>query len=205
MTIQNASFETPGFEPGQADQWSEVYSDGASDIAAFQHHDYYTRPYDDFESSWSDNHLAQTAFGLMDIVKALFSGLSQQYENFESGWWQPHLTLTDPHNGAAMLYYYEGNFTRALFSGADADGFTMNWGNSPYNQASIYTYAAGAFTAASFDVGVPETKEDFEEEWKDNETATTEIFVAIPAQFDLDTGWIEAREDFEEGWTETLP
>ena len=203
MTIQNASFETPGFEPGQADQWDEVYDVGASDIAAFQHHDYYTRPYDDFESSWSDNHLAQTAFGLMDIVKALFSGLSQQYENFESGWWQPHTTLTDPNNGAAMLYYYEGNFTRALFSGADADGFTMDWGHSPYNQASIYTYAAGTFADALFDAAM-EGAEDFEEEWKSNETAyPTGTFITFIAVFDA--GVPETREDFEEEWTETLP
>jgi len=202
VTIQNASFETPGVEPGQADQWDEVYDVGASDIAAFQHHDWYTRPYDDFETSWGDNHLAQTAFGLMDIVAALFSGLSQQYENFESGWWQPHLTVTDPHNGAAMLYYYEGNFTRALFSGAEYDGLEQNWGTSPFNQASIYTYAAGSFTLALFDAAL-DGMEDFEEEWKDNENAQTAIAVGFMAYFDVFAP--EAREDFEEEWFETLP
>jgi hypothetical protein len=207
MAVENASFETPGVDPGQADQWSEGYDVGASDIADFVHYDGYTRPFDDFEQSWLDNQLAQSGFSLTDVVAALFDGLSMQHENFESGWWEPHSPASGPNNYAAMLYFYSGNFAFAMFNsgGDEVEAFEEQWGSSPYNEAAISTYAEGSWSTALFDAGAPEAFEDFEEEWKYNEAWFLLASAYLAANFDTSLGAPEAYEDFEEGWTETLP
>lgn len=204
MAVQNPSFETPGVEPGQADQWSEGYGAGASVLADFTHYDGYTRPYDDFEQSWGSNHNAQSSFAVTDIVTALFSNQSRAFENFEESWWEPHTPATGPHNGSAYLYFYSGNFLTAQFnSGSEAyEDFEEGWGVSPYNESSIYAFAAGTFSTASFDSGTPEAVEDFEEEWKDNENATSSITSTVIAPFGVTPDYFES---FESGWTETLP
>lgn len=72
----------------------------------------------------------------------------------------------------------------------DFEAFEAGWGNYPYGEV----FNAG--TASTFDAGVPETVEDFEEEWSSNET-WTDTFAGTAATFD---GTSDEFEDFENGW-----
>jgi len=205
MTILNPSFETPGINPGEANDWDEGYSNAAEDIAAFAHHDGYTRPWEDFEQLYGVdpwNNAWQSEFLVTDIVRALFDGGGKQQEDFESGWKEPASPTAVPYNQTSQFVYYSGNFAVAMFDtlADEFEDFEENWGHAPWNQSLDTGFAIGAdpnLTIASFDT-VPQDFEDFEEEWKDNETPG---LMYTQAMFD---GLTLLYDGFEGTWVETI-
>lgn len=180
MGTLNPSFETPGAAgySGQAESWSEGYGSGADDIANFYNSDGDRRPWEDFENSWDDNHLYQLAFGIPDLIQAFFCNDSIPRENFESGWKAPQAYPGDGiFNQASAFEFSIYNFLAAAFdtggTAEDHEDFEEDWGLSPYNQSSQWQYDGANFYNATFDAGSPEGREDFEEEWQDNENATS--------------------------------
>ena len=205
MAVENPSFETPGIEPGQADQWSESYSDAAEDICDFVHYDGYTRPYEDFEQSWLYNHLHQSAFGLTDIVRALFLNLSMQYETFEVGWSAPH-AYGAPFNDASIFVYADSYFAIAGFdAAADAfEDFEEEWLNNENYEIGFPATGSGVLSSASFDPApfVPEAVEDFEEGWSNNQAAFPVVVYLLTASL-FDGGAVPV-ESFEATWPTVL-
>ncbi len=63
-------------------------------------------------------------------------------------------------------------------------------------------YSVGMLDDASFDSGTPQTFEDFEEEWNDNEDRRTVFGGGELDDASFDTGTPEAFEDFEEEWND---
>ncbi len=210
MAVLNPSFETPGAlgVPGEAESWTEGYSSCAEDIAAFAHHDGYTRPYDDFETSWDDNHLYQTAFSVTDLLQCMFEGLVKRWENFESGWRMPNTAVGDTQNQASIFTFAADWFTKALFdsfgSGAeDAEDFEEDWHDNHLYQTA---FDPSDLTNAHFSSTVLDW-ENFELEWQNNENYDTYFLYAvpdmrlIPALFD---GGGTPYENFEGVWPTVL-
>lgn len=61
-------------------------------------------------------------------------------------------------------------------------------------------YSVGMLDDASFDTGIPEAVEDFEEEWNSNEDRRTVFGGGELDDASFDSGTPEAVEDFEEEW-----
>jgi len=204
--ISNRSFEDQGLNPGQADQWTELVSSAAEEVADFQHSTTYTVPWDDFEDSWESNHLSQYAFAVTGLVSAMFEDDSRQIEDFEYSWREPATGSPVTYNHQGTLVFAAVNFTLAYFGVLEYESFEVDWGSSPYVQASIYLYASGAFSLAQFDTGADD-EEDFENTWGSypyNQSSVYAFSLLNMAVCTFDVAG-DFYEDFETEWYETLP
>ena len=206
--IENPSFETPGIAQGSALFWDSSYDTAAEDIAPFANAAGETMSREDFETGWEDNQLAQSVFGVTDIVAALFEGGTEEYDDFESSWGPMELPAAPPvFNHMAVMSYVAGNFTAAAFdvgTPEEFEDFEEEWTD---NESALtfadYEDPAVTSIAAGFDVGTPEEFEDFEEEWNVNETAVADFDAATSTAALFDAG-ANPHENFEGTWTETF-
>ena len=95
MEVKNPSFEIPGPNYGQAQDWSEAQAAGAEDVGLFA---CFGReiPFEPYEEDWEDNHLAQYAFGVSDVVYGLFEAGTEQQETYNTSWCRPQIGPVDP-------------------------------------------------------------------------------------------------------------
>lgn len=205
MTVSNPSFETPGLNPGTAEDWDEGYTAGCESIALFSHYDGYTRPYESFEQGWGDNHYFQLAFAVADIVTPLFSdGIDM--ETFEYGWSAPAAYAAPFNNSSAFEFSLDLHDLIQFNSGVDdEEDFESGWDSNENFVSTSFEYG-GSITIKQFDT-VPEGTEDFEEEWRDNDSANvTGVFFGSPTDLTIttfDPGG-DFYEDFD-AWTTVLP
>jgi len=208
--VLNPSFEDPGAAEGQAASWTEVYPEEVptaaggigEEVATFTGDDE-TTPYEGFSGGWLNNELAQTGFGIADVVSAFFEDGSLPYENFETTWILPEIAdLSHPVwvHQSQMAYWHE-NFEPAYFDTGSytAEGpedFEEGWSTV---ENAVADLAAAVTSFASFDAAA-DTFEDFEEEWQNVEDAVSD-FNNWPANenamFDAAT---HAYENFEGSW-----
>ena len=168
MGTQNPSFESPGLEAGQADQWTEVCDDGAEDYAQFSTS---KLPFDDF-AEWYGNQFWQTEWDAWDLYPALFERGAHITEGFESSWCMPHSIEIPPRfNHLFKTEFTAGDTELAGFNAAaDAyEGFEQDWDSNQLFE-TYYGGDGATSTAASFD-GAP--VEDFEDGWWSNENYQT--------------------------------
>jgi len=207
--VQNPSFEDPGVGLGQADSWTELYPTAAATAAGKACEEVCTfgqgtagedTPYEGFLGGWDDNELAQTGFGLADVVSAFFESMSHQREDFEYSWAAPE-TPNPPApvwNHHAQFEYWHENFEEAMFdSGSEAyEDFNESWDDV---EDAVADLAAATTSSASFDSGTPEGVEDFEEEWQSVESAVANLAAGATSAAMFDAG-ANAYENFEGTW-----
>jgi hypothetical protein len=220
--LYNKGFEDPDAGPGEATWWQETFTGDASTLAGFTHSDGYTYGFEDFESYWSSNELAQTEFLVTDLLAARFENQAHQTEGFEFSWAEP-AGSGPPFNNQSVFVFDADLCTRCTFYSAtrNQEDLEAGWGSSPYNEQSVYDIADATITAASFDAGAPEAVEDFEEEWTYNPPAGNEdsqdhiddptdadftraLFIIDPLGGPF-TDYYEGFLAASGNWTETLP
>lgn len=219
--LTNLSFETPTYIRGEAAFWDEIYPNGASQICGFSYLSYYL-PFENFEYSWSNNHLYQDYFATGDLVWAIFDELDiyvgydgysitqkKGVETFEWSWIEPNTGWPpDATNAQSLFTYFPTQEALSLASFNTAtDEFEDFESDYDSNETSVADLASGTVSYANFDSGSPEAVEDFEEEWQDNEDYETAFSdaggsaVKSAAMFNVGA---DAYEDFEGTWTETF-
>lgn len=175
----NLSYELPGVADGEAADWTNWQVGGEEEVAEFSN-----LPWEDFEQGFSSNELSQDLFALTDLQLALFELATQPYEGFNHSWFN---------NQFSQLLFDIGDLDAADFSGDPAEDFEDSWSNNelsqdafgggdldpamfdtgavPYEDFENAWYGNNNSTAfptvtfVNYDVGVPESVEDFEEEW----------------------------------------
>jgi hypothetical protein len=211
--LYNKSFEDPGTGPGEATWWVQSFAGDASTLAGFTHADGYTYGFEDFEGYW-DNENAQTEFAIDDLISALFEKGAHQFDSFEFSWKEPAAGGAAPFNNQSVFVFDADMHTRCTFYVAtrDQEDLEAGWGASPYNENSIYDIDDGTVTAASFDSGIPEDVEDFEEEWtfiagEGNEDSRTTIADPYDPAYHTKAlfDWAGISVEIFDNWTETLP
>ena len=108
--VLNPGFEYPGAADGQAESWTETYPTVAGTTAgtSCEHIVAYgagsllsDTPYDAFLGGWllphtvgsAENELAQTGFGIADVVAAFFEKQTYQFEAFDISWVLPEIHI----------------------------------------------------------------------------------------------------------------
>jgi hypothetical protein len=199
--IQNASFELPDTEHGQAQDWDEAYNATGEDVGQFWNGERYLY-FEGFEGGFDDNENGQTAFADTDLEVGLFESGTNPVEPFEYSWALPK--TGPPFNHQSETTFYPGNFAVGEFDAGvseDVEDFEEEWQS---NEDAVADFAAATSVVGYFD-GTPEDVEDFEEEWRSNENSVADFDAASSSAGMFDTGTPEAVEDFEEEWTMTLP
>jgi hypothetical protein len=196
--IQNASFETPDTDYGQAEHWDEAYSNTGEDCGQFWNGERYV-PFEGFEG-FDDSHLGALAFLVSNFSLGLFNGGVVGEENFETGWASP--LIGPPFNHQGELEFVLANFSIGQFDAANEDheDFEEEWND---NETSVANWAAATSVVGQFDAALDD-HEDFEEEWLDNENSVAD-FDAGSSTVGMFDGAAQAYEDFENLWTTTLP
>jgi hypothetical protein len=182
-TFANIGFETAGATPGYASAWTCVFVATAEEFAGYDVA--VPEPWEDFEEEWSTNNEAGK-FNWSQVTASTASydvTPAQTFEDFEEEW------ANEPHLWALAVT------GTALYNTAldPEDAFEWGWNS---NQNDVFDWGDIPSTAtASFDAGAPEAREDFEEEWRDNEDDITEFTGGdvLAGTFDG-----ENFEDFEE-------
>jgi hypothetical protein len=215
--IINPSFEIPGTDYGEASDWTDAQSVGAEDIAQFSDG---TRPIpqEAFDGGWDNNENFQIAFGVSDLVHALFEAGSHQEEDFETSWRLPSIAATPIWNHHSVWVYSASNFSYAIFNSAGAsptvyEGFEQRW---PVAQISppdagfsddvaVPPVPAGASTKCLFNAAT-QAYEAFEKNWlvnQDYESAFDDVgggATRVAAAFTGPANY----ENFEGAWTLVL-
>lgn len=179
MTVANPSFETAGAAPGLALGWTF-----SSQAAAMVYADFdagVPQAVEDFEEEWNANEAFVYAFEVADLTGAEYqtaSAVPKYFEDFEQ-YWSSNQNYAYGVVGSLAVYDI------ALAGTANFEGFDQVWdSNEDYLYAlgasvsagvesfegqwdanESYFYALGATVAASYDTGIPESVEDFDEEW----------------------------------------
>lgn len=144
----------------------------------------FAEPFEGFEYGWLTNEGYLFVFANEDLVEGVFAPLLLKVEGFESGW----------SNGALELGALEaGSFadTASVF-----ETFEEDWPAAPVppgTTAGTYVFDLAYpvdvnLSDGSFDAGVPETVEDYEEEWRSNEDY---LFAFVGVGTDLTEGDFE--------------
>jgi hypothetical protein len=87
-----------------------------------------------------------------------------------------------PFASSSILEFDSSSLQRAIFSGDDNEDYEDGWKlpqvtgipagtPPPYNESSVTDLASAVVIAAIFDTTPPETVEDYEEEWRNNENS----------------------------------
>ncbi|MBM4370146.1 MAG: hypothetical protein FJ098_00730 [Deltaproteobacteria bacterium] len=119
------------------------------------------------------------------------------WEDFDNGWatgWQSAFDTLD--------------LVQVLFEGGTRprEDFEVSWGDPtgsgpPYNHQALTAFDTSNLLQVLFDTGTPEPREDFEEEWSNNQFAQAAFTGGDLTAISFDTGVPEPLEDFEEEWS----
>ena len=177
MPILNPSFEDAGAQPGEAEHWTLHAFTGLRRIAGFGPAPH--RAWEDFER-WFE--LTDDLDGIA-VAIAFFDPLAEGVEDFEEAW-DNDLYLTDLPTGQVIT---------APFGGGAVEDMEDGWSNVPFATA----WAEIASVAGLFDA---EPREDFEEQWRSNESYAWQWadVAGVIAVFDAGS---QAVEDYENDWT----
>lgn len=200
--VKNPSFEDPGIDPGQADQWTEAYDLGAEDYAVFGIPPGGTAPFpfEDYEE-WNQSQHAVTSFPANTLYPALFERGTLPRETFDYSWCSPApVTIPPRFNHLFLTAFNSGDTETAPFAlTGDREHFEYGWLD---NQNFETSYGAGGATssAALFDSGA-DSDEDFENAWGSNENYQTSFGPGDTslASFDSMMG-AQDREIFDTMW-----
>jgi hypothetical protein len=142
--VKNPSFEIAGPGWGQAQDWIEEQTGVAEDVATFV--DGGRRvPFERYCAGWGSNQLAQVAFGVGDLVVAMFENNSEPQETYCTSWVEPQ-TLVDPlnprYNHDAQSQFGVSDLVEAMFNALtdDYEGYQEGWED---NEDSSYMFPGG--------------------------------------------------------------
>jgi hypothetical protein len=176
MAILNPSFEDAGAQPGEAEHWTLQSNTSLRRIAGFG-----PAPQDAWEGFERWFELLDDLDGI-PVAIAFFDPLAEGFEDFEDAW----------DNDIYLTELPTGQVVTAPFGGGAVEDMEDGWSNVPY--ATAWADVAGVI--GLFDA---EPREDFEEQWRSNESyawAWTDV-AGVVATFD---GGADTDEDFENGW-----
>lgn len=177
MVLENPSFEDAGSSPGEAAHWTLTAVTSLEVLAGFG---------GDPEEGWEDFERWSTLLASLDdvtVVLAFFDSALKGYEEFESGW-------------ANLVYLYElppAQLVACAFGGGAVEDCGTGWNNEPYlRDWAVVTAATGVFDG--------EPREDFEDQWRENESFAS-TWAAVTASAALFDAGAQPVEDFNNGWT----
>lgn len=143
-----------------------------------------------------NNSESQNLFGLSDVAYALFEGGYLAYENYEYSWALPRGATGPPWAHQSLWVFTALDVLYATFGGEDHESFEAASG---WVVDAEVAFDPADVSYASFDVGAPETVEDYEEEH--DQSGPSAAYAWSAALFDAGAN---AFEDFEGVWTDTM-
>jgi len=172
MAILNPGFEDVGAISGEAEHWNLVTFVAAERIAGFGPAPH--RAWEGFER-WAD---FTRSFAPGELAVGFFDPLAEGYEDFEDSW----------DNDFYLFELPTGHVVVCPFSGGAVEDMESGW----LVAAFAWSLDEVATTTGEFD---GEDREDFEEQWRGNESYAWSL-VEVTTEVGLFDG--EDAEDFED-------
>lgn len=177
MALQNPSFEDGGVLPGEAAHWTLTAVTSLEVLAGFG--PVPEQAWEDFER-W---HTLRAALEDVPVALAFFDTVAEGYEDFEEGW-------------ANAVFLHElppAQLVTCPFGGGTVERYESGWSNDTYlRDWALVPSSPGVFDG--------EPAEDFEEQWRSNQSFAWS-WAAVSATTALFDAGTQAFEDFENAWT----